>query len=596
VSDQQPPTGPYPGQQPGSAYGPPPGSGPGGPPPGGPPAGPPAGPPPGGYGPPPGGYGPPPGFGGPAAGGPGGSGGAPKKGKKGLAVGAGVAAAVLLIGGGAFAGVKLLGGASESAASGAAEVLPETTFALAGVDLSEEQLQEAAKVALKFPAITDELDISGDGDIRQQIIDKIIEDAGSDCELADSDFDWVGDQAAFAGVVVDDRPAPAAAVQSTDKGAAEAAFAKFDECAGGEKTPYAFSGDWVILGPEQEAVDAVVSDAEQGTLADNSDFDSWMGKVGDPGIFTMYASPEAGAHLAEFMGEASGMGGDLAPMPPSEFNPFAEICPGLADPSAGAEAAAAQYEKFAGAAGTVRVTDGGLEMEFAADMGTEPVTGESAGALVETLPADTGGALGVSLKEGWYDAATSSLSTVCGEDFSADDLNSMLSEATGLDVPADVETLAGDALALSVGSGMTADVSSPEDIKAGLKIQGDAAAIEGVVDDIRSAIESNGGSDMGFLDTSTEGDYAAVGPSSGYRDELLADGGLGDDETFQNVVPDADKAGFIMFVNFNQLDSLVEETGDDEATENFKPLDGLGVSGWTEGTEQHAFVRLSTDS
>ena len=64
-----------------------------------------------------------------------------------------------------------------------------------------------------------------------------------------------------------------------------------------------------------------------------------------------------------------------------------------------------------------------------------------------------------------------------------------------------------------------------------------------------------------------------------YRQSLAGDGGLGDSEVFQDVVPEADRAGSVLFVDFDAGDWL---TGLARATrrlqDNLEPLAALGIS------------------
>ena len=106
---------------------------------------------------------------------------------------------------------------------------------------------------------------------------------------------------------------------------------------------------------------------------------------------------------------------------------------------------------------------------------------------MKSLPSDTGAVLGLGFKEGWFGDIVDYVAPYAGED--ADQLMSDLSDLSGLDLPADAETLAGDSAALALGSDFDpAAFSSSEDgadVPIALKIKGDPDKIEKVLDKLR---------------------------------------------------------------------------------------------------------------
>ncbi|MGH3335429.1 MAG: hypothetical protein ACRDOZ_06380, partial [Nocardioides sp.] len=167
----------------------------------------------------------------------------------------------------------------------------------------------------------------------------------------------------------------------------------------------------------------------------------------------------------------------------------------------------------------------------------------------------------------------------------------------GLDLPADVETLFGDSAVLAMGTDFDPEAffSSEDgsDIPIGVKVKGDPQAIETVLDKVRAKL---GPEESLFLGSSSDGDMAAMGPNADYRDRILADGGLGDTDAFQNVVREADKAGAIVFVNFDAGGDWLSNMADsDKDAENLKPLEGFGISVWEDGETAHGMFRLTTN-
>ena len=90
----------------------------------------------------------------------------------------------------------------------------------------------------------------------------------------------------------------------------------------------------------------------------------------------------------------------------------------------------------------------------------------------------------------------------------------------------------------------------------------------------------------------------AIGPDSEYRSALLAEGGtLGDSAAFRDVMGEADRAGVLLYVDFdagdNWLVTLVQD--DQELADNLEPLSALGLTAWLDGDVSHSVLRLTTD-
>jgi hypothetical protein len=62
-------------------------------------------------------------------------------------------------------------------------------------------------------------------------------------------------------------------------------------------------------------------------------------------------------------------------------------------------------------------------------------------------------------------------------------------------------------------------------------------------------------------------------------------------------VRDPERAGAILFVNFDESSDWIAMLADDDpkVKQNLAPLDGLGVSVWQDGDVGHGLVRLTTD-
>ncbi len=479
-------------------------------------------------------------------------------------------------GAGTWAAMSFLGSGAQPA-----EALPSGTLAYASVDLdpSGSQKIEAFRMLEKFPAIKEEL---GGFDAQDDIRRKLFEEA--DCEGLSYDADvapWIGTSFAMAAVDAgEDDPSPVGVLQVTDAGAAENGLAKLLDCEGeGSESGFVVEGDWAIVADSDEIAQKVVDGAGDGTLADDADFQQWTGEVGDPGIVTMYASPDAGPVIGELMAGEMGAQGASATVPDEMLKAL---------------------EDFGGAAAAVRFADGGVELEFAGDvpegsMMMPPSSQDATANLVGTLPEDTAFAYGLALPDGW---AQELIETLPSYGIPQEQIDSGLAQAeaqTGLSLPADLETLLGRQVALAFGGSFDLEQlmnsGDPSGLPFGVKVQGDADDINGVMETLG---QSSGMPDM--FETESEGDTVAWSLNPDYRSSLVGQGGLGESEVFQDVVPEADGASGVMYVNFDAGDWLTSMSmGDQEAQANLEPLSAFGVSSRIDGDTTRGLVRLTTD-
>ncbi|MGI8644828.1 MAG: DUF3352 domain-containing protein, partial [Nocardioides sp.] len=283
----------------------------------------------------------------------------------------------VLIGGAAVAVLALAGGAAWAAmsffASGAqpAEALPGSTLGYASIDLDPTggQKIEALRTLNKFPAFKEELGLDTDDDLRRVIFDEI---QGGDGACANLDYEddiesWLGNRAAVAAVDTGaDTPTVATVVQVTDTDAAKAGLVKIQNCAAGgdaaQAAPdagdlggFVVEGEWAVLSETTELATRVSSAAADSSLADDSDYQQWTERAGDPGIMSMYAAPEAAAAVFD---SADGL------LPMAGLDPAQE---GSAVPPS--EQMRKAFEDFEGMAATLRFDDGAVEFETAGGFG-----------------------------------------------------------------------------------------------------------------------------------------------------------------------------------------------------------------------------------
>ena len=146
-------------------------------------------------------------------------------------------------------------------------------------------------------------------------------------------------------------------------------------------------------------------------------------------------------------------------------------------------------KNFKGLAVAVRFDDGALEVESAGDttgFGLSVLYASDRGAdVMETLPDDTALAMGAGFEPGWLTELAEQVASFTGGDMTADELLQEASDVTGLDVPADIETLVGQSAALAVGSEFDIEnlinSSDGSDLPIVVKVQGDPEKIKAVL-------------------------------------------------------------------------------------------------------------------
>ncbi len=516
--------------------------------------------------------------------------------KRGLLIGGGVAA-LALVGVGAWAAAQFFATGDQPA-----EALPASTLGYASIDLdpSGGQKIEALRTLNKFPAFKDALGLDTDDDVRQKLFEEL--DLPQDCKIfyGEDIEPWLGERFAVAAVDTGaDDPVVVGVLQVTDADKADAGMQKLRDCAkegntdgGAGAGGWVIDGDWAIVGESEEDAQAVVDATDQGTLADDEDFKSITARAGSTGILSMYAAPAAGQYLAHLASDAGGMFGPMA-----GFNGDTDT-PSSSDdvPNALTDA----LENFKGLAVTARFDGGALEVEAAGDTGLTSAAwyGTDKGAdVMETLPADTAAAFGMGFEDGWLTQLMDQVALYTGGEMTASDLFQEASDATGLDVPKDVETLLGESAAVSFGSGFDPEAffnsSDGSDLPVALKVKGDPDAIQAVLDKINAQEPSA----ADFLGTDVEGDTIAIGPNDDYRAEVAKRGTLGNDPVYKDVVRESDRASAVLFVNFNAGDDwLVRLANDDpEVKGNLAPLAGFGITAWRDDDWSHTVMRLTTD-
>lgn len=477
-----------------------------------------------------------------------------------------------------------------------AQAIPASVIGYIGVDIDpgKDQQLEAYQTLKKFPALEKELGLDGESDLRESLFNLIKEESGcDDLSFADDVEPWLGNSVAFAALPGEDEPTPFAVVETTDADAAETGVATLVECAdsedpaegGGEDPIYDFSGDYLVFAETQEDVDAVLAGIDEGSLADDETFQARVEEAGGTGFVTGYAAPEAGTAFLQAVSEETETLGGTGPS--EEEKQLLEEA----------------FADFEGAAMSLRFADEGVELKVTAagvvqeDLSAALSEGDTG---MTELPATTIAAYGIPVG----DNAVAEMLEFFEKFDTEGEFQQGIEEfesASGLSVPEDVQTLLGDGFTISLDdsvdfSGLTSGASGPDQIPAGIRINGDPAEIREVLE---RALDASG-APPGFV-TIEEGDGAlAVGLNPDYVAELAGTGDLGGDPAFDSVLAELTEDQGALFVSFegDWLSALIGSIPGGESAEvqeNLEPLQAAGVSTTADEDGVSYTLRITTD-
>jgi hypothetical protein len=521
-------------------------------------------------------------------------------------VGGGVVG-LLAIGAGAWAAINFFQQGAQPA-----QALPASTIAYVSIDLdpSGSQKIDAFRTLNKFPAFKDKVGIHSVDDVRHKIGEQLI--ASSGCNLSyDADIaPWLGDRAAMAAVDLGDpQPTPVLVVQTKDDGKADSGMHELLTCGDHPPTGVAYDvhDGWVIVAKTQDAVSKVEAATSKASLSDDPTYQKWTKAVGDAGVVNLYAAPAAGDYLANHLADLQNA---FTPFGASQGFSSTSSASAAAVPSAyHAKAATASADplggtlkNFQGAAATIRFTGNGVELATASDpaLSESGLTSDQGGAVVSRLPDDTAAAFGIGLRPGWVLALADRFASYSGSGQTGQDLLDQLSQESGLALPADAETLLGTSSAISIGKTFDYEAmvesSNGTGIPVAYTVKGDPAAIAKVLAKLRQKAGSHSSSTTP-LESDTAGDLVVVGPTPAYRTLVLDGGSLGNTAAFRSVIPEADHASEVFYLNIDDLEHVIAQAsgGDQSVTDNVAPLQAFGFSTWNDGQVARASLQISTN-
>jgi uncharacterized protein DUF3352 len=505
----------------------------------------------------------------------------------------------LVVGGGAYAFYRIDPMHLFRAGPQAAEAVPADALAYAGVDLDPAATQkiDALRFLNHFPGFQDVADVKDErDDIRKAILTDAIDSLGCDgVSYGDTIEPWLGDKFGFAAMppVSGTDPEPLAAIEVKDRDAAKDGIDSLVTCArdsgaAGDDFGYAFTGDYVLIASSQDLANRYAAEASHSSLADDGDFQADMDAVGDPGVASAWVDIAGLLDLVPKQPlDGGGFGGDLG-APGNEQ--------GLID------LIKARYSR---AAVTLRFSSDHVDVVSAVHS-DDPLDIEHGDNEVVDLPDSTVFAMsmaggGDAVAKSWDD----SLEAARAVDAQIDDQLQRFEGHTGLDLPADLETLLGDNILVAVDrDGLSAsalNTGGPGSINAGARFTGDKARIDALYDKITALMSDVAGERSPF----SKADFdrgLAVASNEAYAQTLAdLDGDLGDSQNFQSVIRDGADQDVVLFFNWDLVEDEIVDSmrqlgpGASDVVDNIRPLRAFGITADTQGdyTVSHLVVSVN---
>lgn len=509
--------------------------------------------------------------------------------RRGLVIGvvAGVVAAVGLPLG-AFAVYNALSGGGTQPH----DALPSDVLAYARIDVdpSASQKLEALRFLDKFPAFEDATGIDDPrDDVREAMFDAVKETSGCDLDFNDDVDPWLGERLGVGVFPPTDgaqQPGVAVAIQVKDEDAAKKGIKDLIACGDKADEPaakdagWAYFNEYLIVAETQALADGYAKAAEKQPLADDTTFKADMDQLGEQGVASVWFD---GQGLMDAFGDLAGMGA-LDPSMAADGAKMTEQLEKAVQQSYRSGAVAFRFDEDYAEVAAVVNGDGYQVLE---DAGTAAVD----------LPDSTALAFAIADGDRHVDRQWDNLLEMVGNGQDPEALLEQVEAQTGLTLPDDLKTLLGQNFALGLDAeGLTDLMQSgdPKALRLGARVQTDADDFAALVETVQT-LATKGGVPLELSQEEIDGGVV-VASNSDYAKTLAEGGDLGGTDKFTRAVKDADKAQTVMYVDFDALDPVLEQSmggAGGPALENLKPLEAFGVSGTIKDGSAETTLRLT---
>ncbi|MGO4957735.1 DUF3352 domain-containing protein [Luteococcus sp. Sow4_B9] len=443
-------------------------------------------------------------------------------------------------------------GAESSAAVMPADVIGFTELN-ANPDLS--QKAEMVRFAMKFPAFREKINLTEQGDLKQELWESMSKD--SSCSSINYEADikpWLGDRMGVA--VREGAKDPIVAVEVSDEQPARDGIKKLEECSDSNKEMgVAYAEGYLMLAEDQGEADKAVTDAANAPLSKKAEFTEDFDKLGQQGIVNFWGTKEGLTQLSkdgavgDELQQASGQSTD-------ELNKQLEQSP------------------MRSGAGTLRFTDGNPEFKVVMKS-TEDLKSSTTFSAVDELPADTTVAIGLAggqqLVDDNWDAikkAIESSGTSIAE----------IEQQAQVKLPDDLKALLGDDFRVAVGpldKQKLEQMQDPSQLPLSIASTGDKARITELVD--KAGLGQAGATVEGSDKLTVVGLDTAWSTKVAKNDDPLEKNGA-----FKAAFAKPEQAQGGVFVNLDALKPLFIDGMKQADRENVEPLQAIGLTSHNE--------------
>jgi hypothetical protein len=325
----------------------------------------------------------------------------------------------------------------------------------------------------------------------------------------------------------------------------------------------------MIVTEEQHLAD-VVDQTEESSLADNDTFNSDMDELGEQGVLSYWLDVDA---LRELPAAAQSL-----------------------DQSGAAELSEGLHSSY----GALRAGDNYIELLLSARADEEL---SDARTPVAELPESTmvaasfsGG--GEAVNSYWNSFLESMDATTGG--YAEDELDS-LEQGTGLRFPDDLVTLLGENLTFTMSpDGLDQETLESGDLTRlnfGARFVTDAERLQSILTSVEQ-LAADAGSPIDLITQETD-DGLVIASNEEYAGQIAEGGSLGDSDTFQTAVPNAEDTLGVLYVDLNKLRDVAEQFGEDpdvaEAMRYLEPFEAAGFSVVQNDGTVDSVLRLTFD-
>ena len=429
------------------------------------------------------------------------------------------------------------------------DVLPADAFAVVKVDLDPAPGQKVAvyRLAKRFPSLADK--VRDQDEIKDQLLSALFDDV-QELDYARDVQPRIGDRVAIAAVPGSGEPEPLAAVAYDDRAEAEAALERL--AADEDELAYSFSdnADYVLLGDSQATVDRAAT--TERVLAEEDGWEDGEDALDGDQIVTAWADLGAlwqslPVDVREETERVYGVKADFA-------------VDGLA--VAGLSASDDHLELV------------GKALDVESPLSQDSIIGAGEGGdLVQRLPDDTAAALSVT---GLGAGLQQVFDAVLGGEEDPMGIVAAAAEA-GVRLPEDLRPL--------LGEETVAAVLGESDF--GLRVRSEEPDASY---DVITRVAGIVGMDESNLRRLDDG-YAAGTTPEALRG-ISSEGGLGGTDAFRVAAPDADGAGYVLYVDIARLWELFGNP-DDDIARDVEQLQSVGVTGSSDGRDSTLRARLT---